>query len=191
SVWEEQGNKRLVAYIVPNKQQQPSVSELRSFLTQKRQEYMVPGTFVFLKALPLMPNGKVNRQSLPAPNQARPELAETFVAPRNEVEQTLAKIWQEMLQVEKVGINDNFFELGGHSLLVVQVHSKLQGTFNREVSITDLFKYPTIKSLAGYLNQEQEQKSSLEKVQEQAEERLSSRRKRSQIRQRTQTTKKP
>jgi amino acid adenylation domain-containing protein len=199
SVWEEEGNKRLVAYIVPNKQQQPSVSDLRSFLAEKRPEYMVPGAFVFLKALPLMPNGKVNRQSLPAPNQARPELAETFIAPRNEVEQTLATIWQEMLQVEKVGINDNFFELGGHSLLVVQVHSKLQETFNRDVSITDLFKYPTISSLAGYLSQEQSEQSSLEKVQEQVEERLNSRRKRwslreqpkaSQIRQRTQATEK-
>lgn len=183
SVWEEEGNKRLVAYIVPNKQQQPSVSDLRSFLAEKQPEYMIPGTFVFLKALPLMPNGKVDRQSLPAPNQARPELAETFVAPRNEIEQTLATIWQEMLQVEKVGINDNFFELGGHSLLVVQVHSKLQGSLNRDVSITDLFKYPTISSLAGYLSQEQSEQSSLGKVQEQVEERLNSRRKRARLRQ--------
>jgi amino acid adenylation domain-containing protein len=183
SVWEEVGNKRLVAYIVPNKQQQPSVSDLHSFLAEKRPEYMIPGTFVFLKALPLMPNGKVDRQSLPAPNQARPELAETFVAPRNEVEQTLATIWQEMLQVKKVGINDNFFELGGHSLLVVQVHSKLKENFNREVLITDLFKYPTISSLAGYLSQEQSEKSFLEKVQGQAEERLNSRRKRAKLRQ--------
>ena len=183
SVWEEQESKRLVAYIVPNKQQQPSVSDLRSFLGGKRPEYMTPGAFVFLKALPLTPNGKVDRRSLPAPNQTRPELAETFVAPRTEVEQTLANLWQEMLQVEKVGVNDNFFELGGHSLLVVQVHSKLQGTFNREVSITDLFKYPTISALASYLSQEQNQQSSLEKVQEQAEKRLSSRRKRAELRQ--------
>ena len=182
AVWEEQENKRLVAYVVPNKQKQPSVSDLRDFLREKRPEYMVPGAFVFLKALPLMSNGKVNRQSLPAPNQARPELAETFVAPRNEVEQTLAAIWQEMLQVEKVGVNDNFFELGGHSLLVVQVHSKLQGVFNRSLSITDLFKYPTIGTLASYLNQEKSKQPSLEKVQEQAEERLNSRRKRTKLR---------
>lgn len=183
SVWEEEENKRLVAYIVPNKQQQPSVSDLRGFLAEKRSEYMIPGTFVFLKTIPLMPNGKVARQLLPAPNQARPELAETFVAPRNEAERTLATIWQEMLQIEKVGIHDNFFELGGHSLLVVQVHSKLQGAFGREVSITDLFKYPTISSLAGYLNQEQNEQLSLEKVQEQVEERLNSRRRRAKLRQ--------
>ena len=191
SVWEEQGSKRLVAYIVPNKQQRPSVSDLRRFLGEKQPEYMAPGSFVFLKALPLMANGKVDRQSLPAPNQARPELAETFVAPRNEAEKKLAAIWQEMLQVEKVGANDNFFELGGHSLLVVQVHSKIKGTFNRDVLITDLFKYPTIGSLANYLGEGQSKQSSLEKVQERAEERLSSRRKRSQIRQRTQATDKP
>ncbi|NER83043.1 MAG: non-ribosomal peptide synthetase, partial [Leptolyngbya sp. SIO1D8] len=190
SVWEEQDNKRLVAYIVSNKSQQPSVSDLRNFLREKRPEYMMPGSFIFLKELPLKPNGKVDRQSLPEPNQIRPELAETFVAPRNEVEQTLATIWQEMLQVEKVGVNDNFFELGGHSLLVVQVHSKLQGTFNQDVSITDLFKYPTISTLSDYLNQGQSEQSSLEKVQIQAEERLNSRRKRSQTRQKNRTAEK-
>ena len=192
SVWEEQENKRLVAYIVPNKQQRPSVSDLRNFLGEKRPEYMIPGAFVFLKALPLLSNGKVDRQSLPAPNQARPELAATFVAPRNEVEQTIANIWQEMLQVERVGVNDSFFELGGHSLLVVQVHSKLKSIFNQEISITDLFRYPTVSTFANYLSQGQsEQLSSLAKIQEQAEERLSSRKKRSQIRKRAQTTGKP
>ncbi|MEO0538403.1 MAG: amino acid adenylation domain-containing protein [Cyanobacteria bacterium P01_A01_bin.123] len=190
SVWEDQGNKRLVAHIVPNKQQQPSVSDLRIFLREKRPEYMTPGAFVFLNALPLRPNGKIDRQSLPAPNQTRPELAETFVAPRNELEQTLASIWQETLQVERVGVNDNFFELGGHSLLIVQIYSKLYGVFEREVSITDLFKYPTISTLAGYLSQEKSEQSSLEKVQVQAEERLSSRRRRSQIRERTRAAEK-
>ncbi|MEO1348695.1 MAG: amino acid adenylation domain-containing protein [Cyanobacteria bacterium J06635_15] len=186
SVWEEQGNKRLVAYVVPNKpQQQLRVSNLRSFLREKRPEYMVPSSFMFLRALPLKSNGKVDRQSLPAPNQTRPELAETFVAPRNEMEQALASIWQAMLQVEKVGVNDNFFELGGHSLLVVQAHSKLQEVFNQDISITDLFKYPTISTLAGYLDQGKSGQSSLEKVQAQAEERLNSRRQRARIRHRS------
>ena len=94
-----------------------------------------------------------------------------------------------MLQVEKVGVNDNFFELGGHSLLVVQVHSKLQGTFNQDISITDLFKYPTISTLSDYLKQGKSEQSSLEKVQMQAEERLNSRRKRSQNRQKIRTEK--
>ncbi|MBE7384648.1 MAG: amino acid adenylation domain-containing protein [Leptolyngbya sp. SIO1E4] len=192
SVWEEQGNKRLVAYVVPNKQQPPSVSDLRNFLGGKRPDYMVPGSFIFLNILPLKSNGKVDRSSLPVPHQTRPELAATFVAPRNELEQTLADIWQSLLQVEKVGINDNFFELGGHSLLIVQVHSKLQIAFKQDVSITDLFKYPTISALSDYLSQQKgEPSSSLETVQIQAEARLNSRRKRSQTRQRTRTAEKP
>ena len=183
SVWEEQdNNKRLVAYIIPNKLQQPSLNDLRNFLREKRPEYMMPSSFMFLKELPLKPNGKIDRQLLPEPNQTRPELTETFVAPRDEVEQTLAAIWKEMLQVEEVGVNDNFFELGGHSLLVVQVHSRLQGAFKQDVSITDLFKYPTISTLSNYLSQGQNEGSSLDKVQMQAEEHLNSRRKRAKLR---------
>ncbi|MDF5719751.1 MAG: amino acid adenylation domain-containing protein [Rhizonema sp. PD37] len=184
SVWEEQPrNKRLAAYFVPNKKQTPSVSDLRSFLKEKLVEYMVPSTFIMLKALPLTPNGKIDRLSLPAPDQARPELEETFVAPSTEIEQTIATIWQEMLHVEKVGINDNFFELGGHSLLLVQVHSKLREVLKREVLITDLFKHPTIGLLANYFSQEQSEKTDFELTQNQVEKRLASRKKRSELRQ--------
>jgi len=143
---------------------------------------MVPSAFVKLKALPLTPNGKIDRLSLPAPEQARPELEENFVAPSTEVERTLATLWQEILHVEKVGINDNFFELGGHSLLLVQVHSKLQGVFNRDVSITDLFKYPTISLIANYLSQDQSEKPDLEEIHNQVERRLASRKNRSEFR---------
>lgn len=183
SVWEQQsGNKRLAAYFVPNKKPTPSVSDLRSFLKQKLVEYMVPSAFVKLKALPLTPNGKIDRLSLPAPEQARPELEENFVAPSTEVEQTIATLWQEILHVEKVGINDNFFELGGHSLLLVQVHSKLQGVFNGDVSITDLFKYPTISLLANYLSQHQTEKPEFEEIHNQVERRLASRKNRAELR---------
>ncbi|MDF5729367.1 MAG: amino acid adenylation domain-containing protein, partial [Rhizonema sp. PD38] len=184
SVWEEQPrNKRLAAYYVPNKKQTPSISDLRSFLKEKLAEYMVPSVFMMLKALPLTPNGKIDRLSLPAPDQARPELEETFVAPSTEIEQTIATIWQEMLQVEKVGLNDNFFELGGHSLLLVQVHSKLREVLNQEVSITDLFKHPTISLLTKYFSQEQSEKNNFEEVQNQVEKRLASRKKRAELRQ--------
>ncbi len=184
SVWKEQPmNKRLAAYFVPNKKQTPSVTDLRSFLKEKLVEYMVPSTFIMLKALPLTSNGKIDRLSLPAPDQARPELEETFVAPSTKIEQTLATIWQEMLHVEKVGINDNFFELGGHSLLLVQVHSKLQEILNQEVSITDLFKHPTISSLTNYFNQEQSEKNNFEEIQNQVEKRLVFRKKRADLRQ--------
>lgn len=184
SIWEEElGNQRLVAYIVVDKKQPPNISDLRNFLKEKLPEYMLPSNFVILKAFPLTINGKVDRLNLPVPHQVRPELEQTFVAPSNEVEQTIATIWQEMLHVEKVGINDNFFELGGHSLLIVQVHSKLRKAFNQDVSITDLFKYPTISLLSNYLNQQQSENSSFEEVHKQVEKRLASRKKRAEFRQ--------
>jgi len=110
---------------------------------------------VLLKSLPLTANGKIDRRSLPVPDCLRPELAAAYVAPQTEIERAIATIWQEMLHLDRVGIHDNFFDLGGHSLLIVQLYSKLQGVFKRTISITDIFKYPTINSLAKYLNQDQ------------------------------------
>jgi acyl carrier protein len=101
-----------------------------------------------LDSLPLTPNGKVDRRALPAPDQSRPELVNSFVAPRTSVEDTLAKIWAEVLKLEKVGIHDNFFELGGHSLLATQVISRVREAFQLEVSLRDLFENPTVASLA-------------------------------------------
>ncbi|BAZ20880.1 amino acid adenylation domain-containing protein [Kalymmatonema gypsitolerans NIES-4073] len=153
------GDKRLVAYLIPQAEATPAMSELRSFLKQQLPEYMVPSYFVVLDALPLTPNGKVDRKALPDPEQTRVE-AQAYVAPRNEVERLLTTVWQEVLNLEKVGVNDNFFELGGHSLLVIQVHSKLNNNkllgINRDISVVDLFKYPTISTLAQYLGQEQD-----------------------------------
>ncbi|MEI2578530.1 AMP-binding enzyme, partial [Scytonema sp. PRP1] len=152
------GDKRLVAYLVPQAEAAPATSELRSFLKQQLPEYMVPSYFVVLDKLPLTPNGKVDRKALPDPEHTRVE-AEAYVAPRNEVERILSSVWQEVLNLEKVGVNDNFFELGGHSLLVIQVHSKLNNKLlgiNRDISVVDLFKYPTISTLAQYLGQKQD-----------------------------------
>jgi acyl carrier protein len=120
---------------------------------------MMPSAIAFLKTLPLTPNGKVDRQSLPPVEGLRPEVQAAYVAPSNEVERTVATIWREMLHVEKVGIHDNFFELGGHSLLIIQLHSKLRETFNKNLSVSDLFQYPTVSSLAKYLSQERNKQS--------------------------------
>ncbi|WP_460200802.1 AMP-binding enzyme [Scytonema sp. NUACC21] len=151
------GDKRLVAYLLGQSEATPVVSELRSFLKQQLPDYMVPSYFVVLDAFPLTPNGKVDRKALPTPDQTRIE-AQAYVAPRNEVERILTHVWQEVLNLERVGVNDNFFELGGHSLLIVQVHSKLNqkllGNINKEISVVDLFKYPTISTLAQYLGQD-------------------------------------
>lgn len=152
---DEPGNKRLVAYVVPDPEQAPTLSELRSFLKEKLPEYMVPSAFVMLKALPLTSNGKVDRKALPAPEQVRPELEATFVAPRTAIEEVLAQIWAEVLGLERVGIYDNFFDLGGHSLLLTQVTSRLQNAFGVELSLRQLFETPTIANLAVVIAQKQ------------------------------------
>ncbi|ARV60175.1 non-ribosomal peptide synthetase [Nostocales cyanobacterium HT-58-2] len=165
----EQTEKRLVAYIVPSHKQASTSMELQGFLKEKLPNYMVPSMFVMLEALPLLPNGKVNRHALPAPKGISSDLAAAYIAPRNEVEKTITTIWQEVLQLEKVGMNDNFFNLGGHSLLVLQVQSKLQKMFNKNILVTDLFKYPNISSLANYLTQELNQKDSFQAIRNRAE----------------------
>ena len=112
---------------------------------------MVPQAVLVLPALPLTPNGKVDRRALPEPNAAiavRP----AATAPQGEIEKTIAAIWQEVLGLPQVGTTDNFFDLGGHSLLVVQVQRRLQEACGREVSITDMFRLPTIKALAAHLD---------------------------------------
>ena len=129
--------------------------ELRRYLHKNLPDYMVPAGFVTLEEMPLTPNGKVNRRALPAPDRSRPDLATALVKPQSETEQVIAKVWQEVLQLEVVGIKDNFFELGGNSLLLTQVYNKLTPTFGSQLSIVKLFQYPTIQRLAQNLSQVQ------------------------------------
>jgi amino acid adenylation domain-containing protein len=168
------GEKRLVAYVVAESEHAPSVNELRSLLKEKLLEHMVPSAFVLLDALPLTPNGKVDRRALPEPAGLRPDLEMAYVAPRTEAERAIAMIWQEALHVERVGLNDNFFDLGGHSLLMVQVHNKLLESFKREIAMIEMFKYPTVRSLAEYLSREQTERPASEKSQTSAEARRES-----------------
>jgi Acyl-CoA synthetases (AMP-forming)/AMP-acid ligases II len=142
---------------------------LRQFLQEHLPSYMIPAAFVLLDKLPLTRNGKVDRSALPAPESVRPDLKAGYVAAETQVERTLTAIWQQALHVDSVGVNDNFFELGGHSLLMVQVHSKLRATFKREVSIVEMFQYPTIKSLAKHLSQKDGQRPSYQKMRDRAE----------------------
>ncbi|HBB30690.1 MAG TPA: non-ribosomal peptide synthetase [Cyanobacteria bacterium UBA8803] len=144
---ERESSKRLVAYVVPEKQSTLTTKELRQFLQEKLSEYMIPSAFVRLKVLPLTPNGKVDRQALPAPNLTHCEWDEPFVAPRTSVEKVLAGIWTQVLRLEKVGIYNNFFELGGDSILSMQI----VGRANRaglQLTPKQLFEYPTIAELA-------------------------------------------
>jgi amino acid adenylation domain-containing protein len=145
------GDKRLVAYIIPEGEQTPSVNVLRQYLKEKLPEYMVPNAFVMLEKFPLAPNGKVDRRALPAPEHTRPELEETYVAPRTPVEQSLAEIWADVLGVERVGVNDNFFELGGHSLLALQLFVRIRKWARVDLPLATLFRAPTVQRLAEIL----------------------------------------
>ena len=143
------GNKRLVAYYIVASGESLSTKELREFTKQKLPEYMIPSAFVALDSFPLTPNGKIDRKVLPAPEGISAE--QEYVAPKTEVEQHIAQIWQDVLQIEKVGIYDNFFEMGGNSLLLVKVISKLQKLFKMELQVVELFKYPNIYYLSEYI----------------------------------------
>lgn len=148
-------DKRLVAYIVWKQGESPQTGELRNFIKDHLPEYMLPSAFVEMDALPLSPNGKVDRKLLPAPDGARPELEQAFVAPRNEVEQTLSNIWAEVLRLEQIGINDNFFDIGGHSLLATQVISRVEVAFNVKLPLRAIFENPTVAGLGMSLVQAQ------------------------------------
>ncbi|HEY0739356.1 MAG TPA: amino acid adenylation domain-containing protein, partial [Herpetosiphonaceae bacterium] len=131
------------------------LSSLRAFLRERLPEYMLPSAFVQLDALPLTANGKIDRRVLPAPETGRDESAAPLVAPRSSIEQAIAAVWQEVLDVERVGVHDNFFDLGGHSLLLAQVHTRLRELLRADLALVDLFRYPTISALAAYLAEEQ------------------------------------
>src|SRR5262249_2074324 len=111
------GAKSLAAYLAPRAGSRPRSDELRSFLTGKLPEYMVPVSFVVLEKLPLTPSGKLDTLALSPPGTARPDLERPFVAPRDPVESRLAGIWARALRVDSVGVHDDFFELGGHSIV--------------------------------------------------------------------------
>ncbi|MCL1465995.1 non-ribosomal peptide synthetase [Argonema galeatum] len=149
---EASGNKRLVAYIVPEQNLTPTIVELRNFLKTKLPEYTIPSVFVVLDSLPLTPNGKVDRRALPALlNLKFPSNLQLNVAPRTPIESTIAKIWAEVLNLELVGIHDNFFYLGGDSLLAIRLMDAIEKQFNRELPLSALFLNPTIEGLASIL----------------------------------------
>ncbi|OYE01728.1 non-ribosomal peptide synthetase [Nostoc sp. 'Peltigera membranacea cyanobiont' 232] len=149
------GEQRLVAYIVPQEDYVPTISELRQFLKAKLPPYMVPNAIAILESLPLTSNGKVDRRALPAP-ELDPDLLDQFVAPRTSTEKTLGLIWAQVLKVEQVGIHNNFFELGGHSLLATQIISRLPSAFGISLPLRSLFESPTIAQLSQVISSQLE-----------------------------------
>ncbi|WP_143288381.1 thioesterase domain-containing protein, partial [Calothrix rhizosoleniae] len=143
---ENTGNKRLVAYVVINSE--ITTQQLREYLKAQLPDYMVPSVFVTLESLPVTPNGKVDRKALPVPEIERDV---EYVAPRTKVEEIIANIFAQVLELENIGIYDNFFELGGHSLLAFHLMSEIQKRFQKKLPLATLFQNPTIKQLALFL----------------------------------------
>jgi amino acid adenylation domain-containing protein len=142
------GDRRLAAYIVAKNGDAPGASDLRSFLKETLPDYMVPAAFVPLPSLPMTPSGKVDRRSLPAPDQQRPQSEKDYVPPSTPAEETVAAIWAKVLGLDRVSVTDNFFELGGHSLLLPQVLHQLRAAFQVDIPLRLLFVEPTVESLA-------------------------------------------
>jgi len=177
AIAESINNQQLVAYIVSNSTENTDdlreikPAEWHNFLYKKLPEYMIPSDFMLLDALPLTPNGKVDRRALPTPKSIRPHKNIAYVKPQTEAEHLIAAVWQQILEIEKVGIHDNFFELGGNSLLLVRTQVKLQEIFGQELSIFEMIKSPTINSFAQYISQEQSTQTAAQQGHSRAESR--------------------
>ncbi len=164
------GDHRLVAYLIAEMSPVPE-DAMRSGLRENLPEFMLPSAFVFLDQYPQTPNGKIDRKALPAPNQVKTASAVEYQPPSNELEGLIAEVWKEVLYLEQAGVDDNFFDLGGHSLLVVQAHRKLREVSPRPVSLTDLYRFPTIRGLAGHLSSEGDDGEQVKKSQARGEKR--------------------
>jgi acyl carrier protein len=172
--FQEDQSARLVAYCVPQpgseNERFPTAAELREFLKSELPEYMVPATFLQLDCFPLTTNGKVDRRALPSPDGRQLE-AGAYVAPRNDSERVLAEIWQQVLKRERVGAHDNFFDLGGDSLLLIRVKSQIREKLAVDLPVVELFRYPTVDSLARFLSENQARGAELEQSEHRAEQR--------------------
>ncbi|SFB47763.1 non-ribosomal peptide synthetase, partial [Clostridium frigidicarnis] len=159
----KEDDKHICAYIISDKE----INELnlKEHLKENLPEYMVPSYFVKLEEMPITSNGKLDRRALSKPNLD--ERLTSYEAPRNNLEQTLIRIWSQVLGIDKIGINDNFFELGGHSLRAMVLISKIHKELNKEITLKELFKLPTIKELNELIENSQENPySKIQKVEE-------------------------
>jgi amino acid adenylation domain-containing protein len=154
----DHGESYLAAYFTSCRGRAPGVSELHSFLNAKLPAYMIPSVFEILDEIPLTPNGKVDRNALPAPARTRPHVGAPFVTARTAIEQALVKIWQTVLCLDQVGIRDNFFDLGGHSLAATRVVSQVIQQFQIEVPLQLLFQSPTVAEMAAVITEHQAKK---------------------------------
>jgi thioesterase domain-containing protein len=150
---------QLVAYVVPQEEPGPTLTDLRRALGDVLPEYMIPAIFVTLDEMPLDVHLKIDRQALPEPETSRPVLENEYVAPRDELERELAQIWEMVLGIEPVGVLDNFFDLGGHSLLAVRLFARIAERWGRELPLLTLLQAPTVEKLAELLRREAEEQA--------------------------------
>ena len=162
------GERCLIAYLVPNEVQQLKVADVRARLQEKLPTYLVPSFFVILESFPHLPNGKINRGALPAP-EADVTSIEPGVLPRTELERTVASVWEEVLQRKNIGVEQNFFDIGGTSFKALEVLRRLEQTFHRRILVNDLFKYTTVSSLARFLAAEDDGSTSVNQARSRAE----------------------
>jgi len=148
TITDSHGDTRLVAYVVAGDHRELTINELHDFLRQQVPAHMIPAGFVTLEALPLLPNGKVDRRALPAVEAHCLEPRASFVAPHTPIEIALAKTWTEILGVERAGVDDNFFYSGGHSLTAMQMVSRVRLQFGINLQLRDFFMSPTLGGLA-------------------------------------------
>ncbi|RFM33509.1 non-ribosomal peptide synthetase [Chitinophaga silvisoli] len=146
----ENAERKLIAYFVAGTNE--TSAAIRKYMQDKFPAYMIPSHFVQMGSIPLTVNGKIDRRRLPAPGESSNE---TYVAPRNEIEEKLVVVWQQLLHRDKIGVEDNFFEAGGNSIMIIKLAKQTSAILNIEVNITLLFRYPTIKDLVDYVLQEQ------------------------------------
>ncbi|MGH7831901.1 MAG: condensation domain-containing protein, partial [Candidatus Binatia bacterium] len=144
---------RLVAGLVPRESAALNVDDLRAFAAKMLPEYMVPSVFVVLDSLPLTPSGKVDRRALSLETDAHAEPSKTYVPPRTPTEEQIARIWSDVLRLERVGRSDHFFELGGHSLLAIQALSRIRTELAADIPLRAIFESPTVEGLAERLEQ--------------------------------------
>jgi aryl carrier-like protein len=127
------------------------VPDLRARLKQTLPPYMIPSAFVVLDALPLTANGKIDRKALPAPDRDRQEAATVYIAPASDLERTIGEVWQQLLGLAQVSAQDNLFDLGANSLLMVQANGRLKAALGRDLTLVDMFRFPSISTLAAHL----------------------------------------
>ncbi|MCI5119714.1 MAG: amino acid adenylation domain-containing protein [Candidatus Electrothrix sp. AUS4] len=160
---DDPGDKRLTAYIALNNDETFTERELRQYLRSKLPEYMVPSIFIQIKEMPLTLNGKIDRRALPEPAQKRAYLADNFVPPETETEKNISQLWCEILKIDKVGTQDKFFDIGGNSLLSVRLIDLLEKQTGIALPIVKFYQYPTIETLANYIQSKKDPEQHLAK----------------------------